>query len=105
MSAVTKTAIIRVSMAPYHAARLGSLSTNPRLALTAIQLSAHESFRAWTSSNADLGCVTETLVEGNYEGANRRLLRRRLVEVLNQLQPDAVVVAGDMEDGRMCAGN
>ncbi|MBF2066449.1 MAG: glycosyltransferase family 4 protein [Calothrix sp. C42_A2020_038] len=91
-------AILFSSYGPYHIARIEGLLKNPQILpeqITAIELARVQEEYPWTTKFQDLGCSVVSLTQDQtLERTNTISLLFKMYQTLNQVNPDAVAIAG-----------
>jgi 1,2-diacylglycerol 3-alpha-glucosyltransferase len=92
-----RTAVVFVNYGPYHLARSRALAAHAQIDAYFIELASAENKYPWRAEKDELHDRLITLCKGPYEHSSGSELERKIVAVLRELKPRALVVAGYSE--------
>src|SRR5437870_9995127 len=89
--------IIFVNYGPYHVARAAALAETSEVLASFIELTSVQRLYPFTTDKSAIAERLVTLTNQDYENCQIGDLTRKLIDKLNELEPDAVVIAGYSE--------
>jgi 1,2-diacylglycerol 3-alpha-glucosyltransferase len=95
-----RVAPIWTNFGPYHRARIRALT--PYFDVQAIELASHEYFYQW--SRDELDSTSHTVVQGAWEDQKGWYVARKLWKMLDEINPNVVLVPGYASLPALCAG-